>query len=157
MTEYVCILDREGDDDDDGEEDEVEDNGGEEAGDKAKKNREASDVYLQPADDHPQHKLIVTRATNTLVNKYRVEIVKRNQDEFSCHFYNDFTGYGQQEVIENILQATYNEFVSKKFDLHRFWVHIEALAVFFYSLGGELMWPRMTLHSELIFQGTDEE
>jgi hypothetical protein len=160
VTEYICISGREDDDDDDKEEEEVEDDGSEEvvkAKGEAKKDGEASDVDLQPADEHPHHKLIITRATNTLVNKYRVEVEKRDQDLFGCYFYNDFTGYGHQEVIENILRAVHNEFASKTFDLHRFWVHIEAIAVFFYALRGELIWTRMIIGSELILQHTDKE
>jgi len=153
VTEYICISPPEDEDDED-EDEEWED---EDEVVEVKDDKVRPDLNLQPADEHPDHKLIITRATNTLVNKYRVEVNMRDQDIFGCHFYNDFTGYGQQEVIENMLQAAYNEFASKSFDLHRFWVHIEALAVFFYALRWELVWCRMIVCREPILQCADKE
>lgn len=153
MTEYICISAPEEDDHDQ----EQEDNEDVVREDKVQKDGKALDLSLQPADEHPDHKFITTRATNTLVDKYRVEVLKRDQDAFGCYFYNDFTGYGQQEVIENMLQAAYNEFASKSFDLHRFWVHIEALAMFFYTMRWELCWFGMIVCGELILQCADKK
>jgi hypothetical protein len=34
---------------------------------------------------------------------WQQEALKRNQDEFDMHIYNDFTGYGMHELMENIV------------------------------------------------------
>jgi hypothetical protein len=147
LTEYVCIS---GPEDEDENDEDLEDDEDDESENKEAKEDKVK-IDGEAAGEHPDHKFIVTRATNTLVNKYLVEVAKRDQDLFSCHFYNDFTGYGQQEIIENMLQAVYNEFASKAFDLHRFWVHIEALAVFFYDMRWDLVWCRMLFRNEGFF------
>ena len=46
--------------------------------------------------------------------KYDLQTQKRDQDAFGMFIYNDFTGYGLQEVIQNQLSAFNNEFASEK-------------------------------------------
>ena len=38
-----------------------------------------------------------------MFDKYQLEMQKTDQDQFGMHIFNDWTGYGAQEVIENIV------------------------------------------------------
>jgi hypothetical protein len=40
-----------------------------------------------------------------LYEKHFIKAQMKNQNKFGLHIYNDYTGYGMQEVIENIALA----------------------------------------------------
>ncbi|KAL9092540.1 MAG: hypothetical protein Q9165_004344 [Trypethelium subeluteriae] len=53
----------------------------------------------------------------------------RNPDNFDMYVYNDFAGYGQQELIENTLVAFNTEYVKKNPSLNELWAIIESLDI----------------------------
>lgn len=57
----------------------------------------------KPADKHPEHKWIMTKAGFYLFMKWVEEQAKRDQDNFDMYIYNDFSGYGTKEVMENMV------------------------------------------------------
>lgn len=67
----------------------------------------------KPAGKFPKWLYVISQATAELVTKYSLESTKRDQDNFDMYLYNDFTGYGLQEVIENQLTAI-NSLMAKR-------------------------------------------
>ena len=57
----------------------------------------------KPADEHPEHKWIATKAGFELLMKWMDELSNRDQDNFDVYIYNDYTGYGTMEVMENMV------------------------------------------------------
>ena len=54
-----------------------------------------------PADDYPGHKWIVTKRGGQWEKYWLSEQWKRDQRAFNAYFYNDWTGYGILEILEN--------------------------------------------------------
>lgn len=90
--------------------------------------KENKQVAKKLSADCPDWPWIVTRMGNYLVNTYRDEAERRDQDNFGMYIYNDFSGYGPQEVIENQLVAFNEVFNKKDYDPHRLWILLEAVA-----------------------------
>ena len=77
---------------------------------------------------------------------------------FECHFFNDFSGYGALEVMENAFEEAYDQFKRKDFDVRKFWTHIEAIGYLLHTstlMGGFmsefcswLSWLLLTGHSD---------
>ena len=88
---------------------------------------------MKPASEFPSWKWIFTRAALWLQEIWMLGDEKRNQDELGCYFYNDFTGYGQHENIENMVQAAYLEYTNKPFDIDRYWTHVQAIGLYFHE------------------------
>lgn len=63
-------------------------------------------VCKKPATELPDHIWILTRAGFKLLVQWREQQEKRNQHNFGMYFYNDFTGYGTREVMENMVGIT---------------------------------------------------
>ena len=59
------------------------------------------------ADDHPEHKWIVTKKGFELMKEWMDQADKRCPDLFDMHIFNDFHGYGICEVIENMVNCPY--------------------------------------------------
>lgn len=89
----------------DSDEDEDEDNGGESSAEDFDRRKESCGrkncVCMKPAHERPGHKWIMTAEGCRMFYNLRLEAMKRDQDVFGEYFYNDFTGYGFQEVVEN--------------------------------------------------------
>ncbi|OAL30680.1 hypothetical protein AYO20_08642 [Fonsecaea nubica] len=66
-------------------------------------------VCKRPASEFPGHKWMLTTKGYLLVARLQWELNIRNQDAAGEHFYNDFNGYGFQEVMENQL-VSFNRF-----------------------------------------------
>jgi len=64
-------------------------------------------VCNKPATELPDHIWILTRAGFELFVQWREQQEKRNQHNFGMYFYNDFTGYGTREVMENMVGFTF--------------------------------------------------
>ena len=64
-------------------------------------------VCNKPATELPDHIWILTRAGFELFLQWREQQEKRNQHNFGMYFYNDFTGYGTREVMENMVEITF--------------------------------------------------
>lgn len=90
-------------------------------------------VSMKPATEFPEWKWVISRAAYALKNTWLLGEQKRDQDMMGCHFYNDFSGYGQQENLENMVQAAYTEFTNKPFSVERYWTHVQAIAFYLHE------------------------
>ena len=81
--------------------DEDEDEEDDEDATEAQKAAAAKEKEEDPKVTVPTNGWVVSQATLDLVEKYAIEAAKRNQDRFSLHIHNNWTGYGFQEDIEN--------------------------------------------------------
>jgi hypothetical protein len=84
------------DDDDQLDEDEL----GEKYEEMCKEDNEA----LKPTAEFPDHKWVALWETWTLICDYRRLATYTCPDMFGMHIYNDFNGYGIQELIENLVR-----------------------------------------------------
>jgi len=64
-------------------------------------------VCNKPATELPDHIWILTRAGFELFVQWREQQEKRHQHNLGMYFYNDFTGYGTREVMENMVGFTF--------------------------------------------------
>ncbi|KFY80532.1 hypothetical protein V499_00607 [Pseudogymnoascus sp. VKM F-103] len=94
---------------------------------------EARKTWLRPAAEFPGYTWTLSLKARKLNKKYDLQTQKRDQDAFGMFIYNDFTGYGLQEVIQNQLSAFNNEFTSEKPSPFTMWYMIESLAWWFNS------------------------
>jgi hypothetical protein len=93
------------DEDEEEEEEEEEDEEGEGNGKDAEKDKDddKEKPYDKLASLHPDWPWSFTMRGIDRCDWWQQEALKRNQDEFDMHIYNDFTGYGMHEVMENIV------------------------------------------------------
>ena len=102
--EYYCInrhfFDVENENEDKDEDDQLDEEELEEHYDEMFKD---SNVALKPVAEFPDHKWIVLWETWTLICEYRRLATYTNPDMFGMHIYNDFNGYGIQELVENLV------------------------------------------------------
>ncbi|KAF2815195.1 uncharacterized protein BDZ99DRAFT_459125 [Mytilinidion resinicola] len=96
--------------------------------------QEESKRFLEktPAEA-PSWRWTVTNMANYLVNTYKDDAECRNPDNFGMYIYNDFAGYGLQEVIENQLVMFHEEFNKEDCDPHRLFVYMEAMAIWLFT------------------------
>src|SRR5271155_708292 len=59
----------------------------------------------KPAAEHPEHKWIISENGYKVTAKLQHEALTRDQDAMDSYQYNDFSGYGFQEVVENHVGA----------------------------------------------------
>lgn len=85
----------------------------------------------KPAADFPDYPWKRSTKCRKLDNRYSIQVQKRDQDMFGCYFYNDFTGYGMQEVIENMLMEWKKEYSKKDASPWLLWASVEQLGFFF--------------------------
>ncbi|KFY67676.1 hypothetical protein V496_01462 [Pseudogymnoascus sp. VKM F-4515 (FW-2607)] len=95
--------------------------------------KEARKIWLKPAAEFPGYTWTLSLQARKLNKKYDIQTQKRDQDLFGMYIYNDFTGYGLQEVIQNQLYAFNKEYTSDKPSPFALWYTIEALAWWFNS------------------------
>lgn len=129
--EYICVFRPRSEirgprDDDDDEYDEDED-------DDELDTTEDERVAGKPLSDFPEWKWAFTRRGKYFAHMYTDEIDKSNPDCFGMYIYNDYAGYGGQEVIENQLNAFNDDFMRKECDAHALWAHIEAMGLCFFQ------------------------
>jgi hypothetical protein len=115
----VCRFKPSGEGDDDDEEDEwddEEDEDGEDEEDKedeqegeaqrdkpSKKDKAAKEPHMKLASLHPDWPWVTTVLGLEREQWWTQETLKRDQDDFNMHIYNDFSNYGMVEVMENIV------------------------------------------------------
>ena len=95
-------------------------------------------VCADPVEEHPNWKWIVTKEARKLALNLGKEAWKRDQDAQGQYHYNDFSGYGFQEVVENMLfefSKEYKKVNSRSTNV--LWHHVEAMAHFLGT--GDLM------------------
>lgn len=62
-------------------------------------------VMLKPAKDHPNHKWVIMWEGYKMFMNYRRRSKYCSPDRFGMYIYNDFEGWGFQELIENFVRG----------------------------------------------------
>ncbi|KAH8704500.1 hypothetical protein GQ44DRAFT_630308, partial [Phaeosphaeriaceae sp. PMI808] len=85
----------------------------------------------KPIADFPDWPFIISKEAEKILGDHHIAAAKRDQDIFSMHIFNDWTGYGLQEVIENQL-SDFNKIMSVKGnqepDAVELWIRLSAFA-----------------------------
>ncbi|KAF5011079.1 hypothetical protein FDECE_2818 [Fusarium decemcellulare] len=118
---------------DDEDEDEEDGQGKDKDKDKGKdKDKDEDDSSKKPygklASLHPEYPWIFTMLGEDRGKWWTQEALKRDQDDFSMHIYNDWTNYGMLETIENMLQQI-SDHLKPKSSYREFWPEVEGLAL----------------------------
>ncbi|KAJ4111353.1 hypothetical protein NW768_011931 [Fusarium equiseti] len=103
----------------------------EEGGDKDKDGEEEGGdkkPYRKLASLHPDWPFYFTMRAKDRMNWWLCEALKRNQDDFDLHIYNDFNAYGMHELMENIF-LQFNSVFKAKASYRDFWPEVEGLAL----------------------------
>ncbi|KAL6862092.1 hypothetical protein J3F83DRAFT_716909 [Trichoderma novae-zelandiae] len=135
--DFVCIFppaceakdseDEEGEDEDD---DEEGDEGARARRSKSREENIALDKLVgKLASLHPEHKWVSTMRGNERHKWWISELLKRDQDDFLMHVYNDFTSYGTIEVMENIFVNFEMVLKRKTHTPMELWYELEGLAL----------------------------
>ncbi|PVH69177.1 hypothetical protein DL98DRAFT_598877 [Cadophora sp. DSE1049] len=95
--------------------------------------KEARKTWLKPAAEFPGYAWALSLKARKLIKKYDLQTQKRDQDSLGMFIYNDFTGYGLQEVVQNQLSAFHKGFLSDKPNPFALWYMMESLAWWFTS------------------------
>ncbi|KAM7195171.1 hypothetical protein V8F33_006845 [Rhypophila sp. PSN 637] len=99
----------------------------EEKGDKPKKSLCDGGVVClcgKPAIDHPDHPFITTAAARIKVHTQHSMMMVRCPDNFDMHTFNDHTGLGAKELLENLVL----DFIEAEGNWREQWVVCETLA-----------------------------
>ncbi|KAF5000513.1 hypothetical protein FGRMN_1680 [Fusarium graminum] len=112
-------------DDEDGDDEGDEDEDKEDEG--ADKNREKK-PYDKLASLHPDWPWSFTMRGIDRFTWLQLEALKRDQDDFDLHIYNDFTGYGMHEVMENAF-AQFDSVFKPKASYRDTWPEVEGIAM----------------------------
>jgi hypothetical protein len=68
---------------------------------------QAEKYFKKSLADFPGWTWVISKKAYSMYTKWDMECQKRDQDRFGMHIYNDFSGYGVQEVFENIVCSTF--------------------------------------------------
>ncbi|KAE8414268.1 hypothetical protein BDV36DRAFT_286322 [Aspergillus pseudocaelatus] len=151
VYEYVCICKRPGADDDDEDEDEDEDDAEDDAEDGDNNEAECDGGKtcrcFKPAADYPDHPWIFSRAGLDKMITYRIMLDLRDPDSFSMYTFNDHSGYGAIEVVQNMML----DFEEASGKWQQQWAVIEALA---WLLSGDFLSPMVMIDDGDLFQET---
>ena len=87
-------------------------------------------VMLEPAKDHPDHKWVILWEGYKMFMDYRRRSNYCCPDRFGMYIYNDFEGWGYQELIENFI-VEFDKSLKKSDDdgLKHTWAIVSALAL----------------------------
>ncbi|KAM0247173.1 hypothetical protein ACHAP5_004252 [Fusarium lateritium] len=113
------------DEEDEDEEDEEGDGNGKSKDGEKDKDDDKEKPYDKLASLHPDWPWSFTMRGIDRCDWWQQEALKRNQDEFDMHIYNDFTGYGMHEVMENIFGSVFKP----KASYRDFWPEVEGMAM----------------------------
>ncbi|KAE8316876.1 hypothetical protein BDV41DRAFT_573380 [Aspergillus transmontanensis] len=102
VYEYVCICKRPGANDDDDEKEDEEDAEDEDNNEPECDGGESCRCY-KPAADYPDHPWVFSRAGLDKMITYRIMLDLRDPDNFSMYTFNDHSGYGAIEVVQNMM------------------------------------------------------
>lgn len=99
---------------------------------KARRTKRMADAkkYMNKlASNFPSHPFIISRAAERLANNSIDEAAKRDPSGLDMYVYNDYTGYGLQEIMENHLSAM-NSLMRKKPEPNAvdLWIQLSAFA-----------------------------
>ncbi|KAJ4340781.1 hypothetical protein N0V95_007389 [Ascochyta clinopodiicola] len=87
-------------------------------------------IMLEPAKDHPEHKWCIMWEGYKMLMNYERRAKYCNPDYFGMHIYNDFEGWGFQELLENFI-VEFDASLKKKDDnaLKHTWSIVSALSL----------------------------
>ncbi|KAH6880712.1 hypothetical protein B0T10DRAFT_540235 [Thelonectria olida] len=131
--DFVCLPepryrddDKEDEDETEEEEEENEDENGNEG---ENESGEAPKTKKNPAGKlasaYPDHISTISMLGRDRASWWQLESLKRDQDDFLMHIYNDFTNYGRLEVIENIFLHFEKILKDKNVSHHEVWASYE--------------------------------
>ncbi|KAI5460083.1 hypothetical protein BGZ63DRAFT_426032 [Mariannaea sp. PMI_226] len=149
--DFICLPkheDRDGDDDDEDDDDDDDDEDEEADGEdddenegeaanrnskrkgkgKDKKRPDEASPVGKLASLHPGYPYIASMRAHDRYQWWLLEVLKRDQDDFSLHIYNDFSLYGQLEVLENIF-LQFSKVFKPTADVRNVWPEVEGLAL----------------------------
>lgn len=104
--------------------------------------KELAEKYNEkPLANFPNYKWVISKPAQDLWDELRAQDLRRNPDNMNMYIYNDFHGYGQQEVVENALMKFHAEFKwdTKSRDSAKMWSVMEGLS-FYLSYGNFQAW-----------------
>ncbi|PTB61879.1 hypothetical protein BBK36DRAFT_1130852 [Trichoderma citrinoviride] len=128
-------YDDDDEDEDEDEEDDEDDDDEQKEGAKARKEKAREEhaamhkVVGKLASLHPEHKWVSTMRGNERHKWWISELLKRDQDDFAMHVYNDFTWYGTIEVLENLFVNFEKVLKRKTHTPMELWFELEGLAL----------------------------
>ncbi|KAK7428113.1 hypothetical protein QQZ08_005352 [Neonectria magnoliae] len=144
--DFICLTQAPDKDEDEYDEDDEDEEDDEEADKSADKAPDASSKEPKPsvtgklASLHPDHIRTISMLGQDRTRWWQLEATKRDQDDFDMHIYNDFTGYGRIEVIENIFLHFEKLFKKRNVSYREIWPEVEGFALGMNSdLGGFIM------------------
>ncbi|KAI9693573.1 MAG: hypothetical protein M1820_009139 [Bogoriella megaspora] len=85
------------------------------------------DIYLKPVAEHPGWRFFTMRKAWKMQLDLEIGAEYRDPDAFDMYTYNDFYGYGLQELFENMFVAFNTEFTKKTPSLEELWAVVAAL------------------------------
>ncbi|KAF7548739.1 hypothetical protein G7Z17_g6860 [Cylindrodendrum hubeiense] len=127
--DFICYpLPRDSEDDEDEEEDEEEEENDEAGGNKDAGSKDKNNPVGKLASLHPDHPWVFSMLGQDRSRWWILEAMKRDQDEFGMHIYNDFSSYGKLEVLENIF-LHFSAVCKRKASYQELWPEVEGLAL----------------------------
>lgn len=84
----------------------------------------------RPADSQPDYDWVLTKRGFEQALHWMGEREKRCQENFDLYIFNDYNGYGTQEVVENMLAAFDKAMTAEPVDLMLVWAQVEGMALF---------------------------
>ncbi|EFX05580.1 hypothetical protein CMQ_3649 [Grosmannia clavigera kw1407] len=81
---------------------------------------------------YPDHPCVSSVRGLDISRFWILETLKRDQDSFQMHVYNDFSLYGQLEVLQNIL-IQFNQVYERNPNIQQLWPLLESVALFLNS------------------------
>lgn len=91
----------------------------------------------KPVADHPEWKWIISKKGFEVVKYMQLEALHRDQDFMDQYHYNDFSGYGYQEMVNNQLQTFHKEYTKQSPNPFALWYLITGFA---YVVPGSGAW-----------------
>jgi hypothetical protein len=85
----------------------------------------------KPLSQNPSWPWFISKRGFAVTMKWQSERLKRCQDEYGVYFYNDYSGYGMMECVDNILLALDKELSKKRVHNAALWALVEGMGLFF--------------------------
>ncbi|KPM38636.1 hypothetical protein AK830_g7919 [Neonectria ditissima] len=139
--DFICLSQASNEDEDDEDEfynidDDDEDEGAGQAAGKATDDfpkEPKPNVAGKLASLHPDWVRTISMLGQDRARWWQLEATKRDQDDFDMHIYNDFSGYGRIEVIENIFLQFDSVLKKRNVSYREIWPEVEGFALVMHS------------------------
>ena len=69
----------------------------------------------KPAEEHPEHTWVMTKAGWDLLTEWEEKNEKRDQDNYGLCIYNRFSAYGCAEVIQIMVRGAFPGIMPSRF------------------------------------------